>query len=82
MRTIPAATGLSFALSALVVGYYEGLSQTPFPPHLYEFHQALAIGLSQPDLEAQLHRGEDPLLPALVHRAEDLPELLGTAAEG
>jgi hypothetical protein len=79
---IPTAHSLQWNLSALVLGWLEGLAHAGRPPHHYELHAALRIALASSDADARYLAGEDPLLPARSRNAADLPTLLGAADEG
>jgi Fe-S-cluster containining protein len=79
---IPTAHSLQWNLSALVLGWLEGLAHAGRPPHHYELHAALRIALASTDADARYLAGEDPLLPARSRNAADLPTLLGAADEG
>ena len=72
---VPQAPGLNWNLSALVLGYLEGLHHAGYPPHHYELHQALAMGLSESDIEVRYAQGENVLAAAMTLSADGLASL-------
>jgi hypothetical protein len=74
---IPHAPALAAHLSALVVGYLEGLAGAGVAPHHYELHAALRIALVLP--EAELGAWIEALTPARTREASGLAALLGAA---
>jgi Fe-S-cluster containining protein len=76
---IPTAASLQWNVSALVLGWIEGLAHAGRPPHHHELHAALHVALADAGAEAAFLAGEDPLRPARTRAAEDLPVHLGVA---
>ncbi|MBN2194185.1 MAG: YkgJ family cysteine cluster protein [Polyangiaceae bacterium] len=74
---VPYDLALDWHVSALVLGFLEGLAVAGFGPHLYELHAALAFALADPETERRWRAGEDPLAIARTRDAADLPSLLG-----
>lgn len=73
---VPFAPILSWNLSAVVIGYYEGLVLAERPPHLYELNQALVLALTNIDPGLAEEQAPEWLSPSQVRRAEELPGLL------
>jgi Fe-S-cluster containining protein len=76
---IPMAHSLKWNVSALVLGWLEGLAHAGRAPHHYELHAALAIALRDPEADARFLAGDDPLRPARTRAAEELTIHLGVA---
>jgi Fe-S-cluster containining protein len=64
---IPDAPSLTWNLSAIVLGYFEGLAHAGAPPHQYELHAALKIALAERDPNVA-----DPFAPARTRSADEL----------
>jgi len=79
---IPEAPVLSWNLSSMVLGYYEGAAHAGLAPHMYELHAALVLALARPAEDTLLGAPEDPLASARTRSAEDLPDVLGRAKGG
>jgi Fe-S-cluster containining protein len=77
---VPLSEALDWNTSALVLGYYEGLSHAGIPPHQYELVNAVVLALDSAEAETRWQRGEDVLAPALTRDASTLGALLGPAA--
>lgn len=69
---IPTSEDLDWNLSALTLGYYEGLAHAGVPPHQYELAQAVALALRTEGAELRWRRGEEILASAMTRRAEAL----------
>ncbi|HEY3818804.1 MAG TPA: YkgJ family cysteine cluster protein [Polyangiaceae bacterium] len=78
---VPVAPSLQWNVSALVLGWLEGLAHAGRPPHHYELHAALRLALDDPGAEARFLAGEDPLHPARSRDAAELPVHLGVAGQ-
>ena len=78
---IPMAHSLKWNVSALVLGWLEGLAHAGRAPHHYELHAALAIALHDGEAEARFLAGDDPLRPARTRAAEELTIYLGVAVD-
>ena len=79
---IPTAASLQWNVQSLVLGWLEGLAHAGRAPHHYELHAALRIALHDPEAEAHVLAGEDPLRPARSRAAEELTVHLGVAGDG
>lgn len=74
---VPTSDVISWNLSALILGYYEGMAHAGIPPRHYELTHAVALALGSPGSEEQWRRGLDPLEAAMTRTADELSELLG-----
>lgn len=77
---VPASEPLDWNLSALVLGYYEGLAHAAVAPHQYELAGAVALALDVVDAEARWRGGEDVLRDARTRGAQELAAVLGVAS--
>jgi uncharacterized protein len=79
-QRIPDVPELSFHLSALVVGYLEGMALAARPPEQYELHAAVALALEEPDPERRWASGEDLLRAARTRSADEVADVLLSSA--